>query len=278
MKLTVLMDNNTLIDRYFIAEPAVSYLIEEGDRKILFDAGYSDAFITNAQKLGIDLLDIDTVVLSHGHQDHTWGLDHLIQYYSEQRWLGKEIPTPQLVAHPDVFMRRSYQSDPEIGSLLKEDTLKNIFEIRYSKEPFEVMKGLTFLGEIERKNAFEAQHSVGEIWREGSNFPDMVLDDSALVYETGAGIVIITGCSHAGICNIIEYARKITGQEKVNDIIGGFHLLNPSKAQMEGTLDYFKILYPDMVHACHCTDLRSKIELSKVINLQEVGVGLRLEF
>ncbi len=278
MKLTVLMDNNTLIDRYFIAEPAVSYLIECDDKKILFDTGYSDGFITNAKKLGINLLNIDTVVLSHAHQDHTWGLAHLIQYYSEQRWLGKKITIPVLVAHPDVFKSRSIESDPEIGSLLKEDTLKKFFKIEYSREPIQITKSLTFLGEIERKNNFEAQHSVGEICQDGTYIPDMVLDDSALVYTTNVGIVLITGCSHAGICNILEYARTLTGKEKITDVIGGFHLLDPSKEQLEGTLRYFKTLKPDMVHACHCTDLRSKIELSQVVDLQEVGVGLELEY
>ena len=104
------------------------------------------------------------------------------------------------------------------------------------------------------------------------------MDDSALAYETEQGMVVITGCSHAGICNILEYARKITGQDKIVDIIGGFHLLNPSREQMTGTLAYFKALNPGKVHACHCTDLKSRIELSKVVNLCEVGVGLELEY
>ena len=82
MKLTVLMDNNTLIDRYFLAEPGVSYLVEVDGKRILFDVGYSDAFITNARKLAIDLLDVDFVVLSHAHLDHTWGLIPLIRLYT----------------------------------------------------------------------------------------------------------------------------------------------------------------------------------------------------
>ena len=140
------------------------------------------------------------------------------------------------------------------------------------------MDGLTFLGEIERSNDFEAQQGIGSLWQDGSSIPDMVMDDSAIAYESGKGLVIITGCSHAGICNILAYARKVTGQSKVLDIIGGFHLLNPSRKQMEGTLAYFKALNPEAVHACHCTDLKSKIELSKVVNLGEVGVGLELAY
>jgi 7,8-dihydropterin-6-yl-methyl-4-(beta-D-ribofuranosyl)aminobenzene 5'-phosphate synthase len=82
LELSVLVDNNTLIDRYFQGEPGVSYHLQDGGTNILFDAGYSDAFIRNAEKMGIHLLDIDVVVLSHGHLDHTWGLYHLIKLYT----------------------------------------------------------------------------------------------------------------------------------------------------------------------------------------------------
>ena len=74
MKLTILTDNTTRIDEYYLGEPGVSYYIEDGERKILFDTGYSDVYLQNAKKLGIDLKQVDTVVLSHGHNDHTRGL------------------------------------------------------------------------------------------------------------------------------------------------------------------------------------------------------------
>jgi Metal-dependent hydrolases of the beta-lactamase superfamily II len=104
------------------------------------------------------------------------------------------------------------------------------------------------------------------------------MEDSALAYRSSEGLVIITGCSHAGICNIVEHAKGICGENKIVDIVGGLHLLDPSKEQMQGTLDYMKKLQPNEVHACHCTDLNSKIALSRVVNLREVGVGLKLEY
>ncbi len=82
----------------------------------------------------------------------------------------------------------------------------------------------------------------------------------------------------AGICNIVEQAKKLCKEERVIDIIGGLHLLDPSKEQLQGTLEYMKKLNPKQMHACHCTDLNSKIALSKVVNLKEVGVGLDLEY
>jgi len=85
MKLTVLIDNNTLIDRYFLGEPGVSYLIQDRNMQVLFDVGYSNAFIINAQKLNLDLLQSNFLVLSHGHLDHTWGLDPLLRIYTEAK-------------------------------------------------------------------------------------------------------------------------------------------------------------------------------------------------
>lgn len=272
MRLTVLVDNNTFIDSYFIAEPAVSYYIECEDKKILFDAGYSDVFLYNAQKLGIDLTNIDMVVLSHGHLDHTWGLSHLVRLFTETQIEGQELKKPTLIAHPTVFNNRSYKKNPEIGSLLKEDVLGKYFDIQLSKHPVNLTGKLKFLGEIERLNDFEAQQNIGMLDMDGQKVPDMVMDDTALAYQSDQGLVIITGCSHSGICNIIKYAQKVTGENKVFDVVGGFHLLNPSLSQMQGTMDYFCGLAPKQVHACHCTDLNSRIELAKVVPISEVGV------
>lgn len=279
MKLTVLVDNNTFIDLYLIGEPAVSFYIETEGRKILFDAGYSDAFLTNAQRLGIDLADIDMVVLSHGHLDHTWGLEYLVRMLAEKRSLARDVKTPTLVAHPDVFASRYQKNDPEIGSLLKIETLSLFFNLQLTSVPAQLTSRLIFLGEIERLNDFEAQRSIGMLrLKDGTETPDRILDDSALVYQADSGLVIITGCSHAGICNIIEYAKKVTGETRVLDVIGGFHLLNPTAQQMQGTLEYFQKIKPEQLHACHCTDLRSKIQLAAVANIKEVGSGLLLNY
>jgi len=104
------------------------------------------------------------------------------------------------------------------------------------------------------------------------------MDDTALVYKSPVGLVIITSCSYVGICSIIEYAKKICKDDKVTDIIGGFHLLNPSKEQLQGTLKYMRKLHPYEVHAYHCTHLDTKIALFNVINLKDVGVGSKLEY
>jgi len=277
MKLTVLVDNNTLIDRYFYGEPGVSYFIEEEGKRILFDVGYSNVFIKNAQKMNINLLDIDFVVLSHGHLDHTWGLVPLIRLYTEATIEEIDHKKPTLVAHPLTLLSKTFNGLEEIGSLLSEEKLSKHFWIKLSKEPVWLTEKLVFLGEIERRKDFEAQEPIGKTVKDELEEDDYLMDDSVLVYKSSRGLVIITGCSHAGICNIVEYAKKICEDDRIMDIVGGLHLLNPPQEQLQGTLEYMKALQPTEVHACHCTDLNSKIALSKVVNLKEVGVGLTLE-
>jgi 7,8-dihydropterin-6-yl-methyl-4-(beta-D-ribofuranosyl)aminobenzene 5'-phosphate synthase len=277
LKLTVLVDNNTLIDRYFLAEPGVCFYIETEGKKILFDAGYSDVFIRNANKIGIRLQDLDMVVLSHGHLDHTWGLTHLVQLLAETQTEEKRNKKPSLIAHPLAFASRSHRSEKEIGSILKEDTLKKFFNLKLTREPLKLTGKMTFLGEISRLNDFEGKKSIGMIFVDGKETPDFIPDDSAVAFHSKDGLVVITGCSHSGICNIIEQARRVTGVQTIADVIGGFHLLAPSQKQLQGTLDYFQRLKPAAVHACHCTDLKSKIALASVVNLREVGAGMILE-
>lgn len=278
MELTVLIDNNTFIDRYFLGEPAVSYYIKDGSTQILFDVGYSDAFLINARKMHIPLLQTDYVVLSHGHNDHTGGLDTLTRLFTEAKDEGISCHRPELVAHPKVFLSRVMNQTSFFSCTVSQEALSYNFNLKTSAVPVWLTKQLVFLGEIPRTNAFENKQSLGDIKMDANFKPDYVLDDTALVYNGKDGLVIITACSHSGICNIIEYAKKVCGQEKIIDIIGGFHLMKPNQQQLQGTLDYFQTLQPTQVHASHCVDLPSKIALSKVVNIQEVGVGLTLRY
>ncbi len=278
MKLTILVDNNTIIDRYLKGEPGLSFLIEENGKKILFDTGYSEIFIENAIKMNYDLLDIDYIVFSHSHLDHTWGINFLIKYYTEIFIEGRKYKKPELVTHPDTFKTRVMGDINEIGTLLAREKIKQHFTLNLSKEPFWLTENLVFLGEIARNNDFEAQEPVGKIIEDNNMQDDYVREDSALAYKKKEGIVVITGCSHAGICNIIEKAKKVCNREKIIDVIGGFHLLNPAKKQLNGTLNYMKNNRPEVIHPCHCTDLATKIALANVVNVKEVGVGLKLKY
>lgn len=278
MKLTVLVDNNTLIDRYFCGEPGVSYLIECEEAKILFDVGYSDLFIRNARSMGIYLLDVDYIVLSHGHLDHTWGLDPLLRMHTEAYIESLSRKKPTLVAHPYALLPRFINGIGQIGVSIDPERLEGIIDVHLSSEPVWLTKRLVFLGQIPGANDFERRLPIGKLSMPGDLIDDEIMDDSAIVYCGKDGLVIITGCSHSGICNIIEKAIQVCNDERIVDVIGGLHLMNPPEDRIRRTAEYLGQLGLQALHACHCTDLMSKMRLGEVAPLKEVGVGLQLDY
>ena len=254
MKLIVLVDNHSLIDKYYLAEPALSFYIEDGDKKILFDTGYSDVVIKNASKMGIDLSKINTIVLSHGHNDHTGGLVYL-------KKLKQDI---DLYCCEKIDETKVHDKH-DITCPVKIKDLPNNFRVHMSQSAQEISKHLMLLGEIKRE--IQPLRKLGD---------DPLYDDSALVYKDNNTISIITGCSHSGICNIINQAKVITNTDKINIIIGGLHLLNNMNITNE-VCEYIKTQDINYIYPCHCTDLESKIALSKVANIKEVGVSMVVE-
>ena len=216
MRLTVLVDNNTLIDRYLLAEPGLSLLLQVGEMQVLFDAGYSGIFLENAHKLRLDLTHLDVVALSHGHQDHTWGLEPLIRYFAELE-IGK-LPhrRPAVVAHPRTFASVSGDGFAEAGPLLSEGKLARHFELKLGTEPRWLGPDLVWLGEIPRRHAFEGTLTFGR--KDGEADDDLVPEDSALAYRSPEGLVVVTGCAHAGICNTIDRAREVCSEQRVADV------------------------------------------------------------
>jgi len=213
MKLTVLADNNTFIDRYYCGEPAVCYFIEDGGQRILFDTGYSGLFLKNARKLGLDLNTVATVVFSHGHNDHTGGFPHLLKIY---RGNGLAV-----LAHPDAFEEKTESGEP-IGSPLSAEQIREKCRLELSAKPVKLTERLTFLGEVPSSNEFEKRPPIGKRRLDGRLEDDYVLDDTALVYQSREGLCLITGCSHSGICNIIEYAKSVCKDSRIRGVIGGY--------------------------------------------------------
>jgi len=279
MKITILVDNITLTDKYYIGESGLSLYIEADRKKILFDTGYSDILLVNARKMGIDLRNIDYIVLSHGHADHTGGLVHFLKYYFNAKRERRLHKTPIVVAHPYCFYRRPKLPLRNIGFPLAKAMIEEYFPTKTTKQPLWLTKRLVFLGEVERTQPFERSRSGGRriVMPNGKLAPDYFLDDSALVYRARGGLIIMTGCSHAGICNIVSYAQKVCNEPKIIDIIGGFHL-NKQNQRVNLTARFLSNIAPEALHTSHCTSLAAKCALASVLPVHETGVGLNLVY
>ncbi|MEI6842378.1 MAG: MBL fold metallo-hydrolase, partial [Methanomicrobiales archaeon] len=186
---------------------------------------------------------------------------------------------PKLIAHPFCFHPRPKPPQPDIGAVLTADEVQRIMPLALSKDPVCLTPNLFFLGEIERKYSFETTLPGPRriVMPDGSLHEDRLLDDTSLAFRSREGLVIITGCAHAGISNTVEYAKKICGENRVHDIVGGLHLRSTGP-QLDGTLAYLKDQSLSAIHACHCTALPVKVALTQVAPLAETGVGLRLEY
>ncbi len=233
MKITVLNDNR---EGKCPGEHGLSFFIETDEKlKILFDLGPSDIFKKNAKLLGVNLEEVNYIVLSHGHDDHGEGL--------------KFIKDKTLVCHPGCFADRYSRKDGLYDGLpLTLDEAKEKFQLILSKEPYHITDDIIFLGEIPRKNDFEGKTTY--FFKKGGK-DDFIEDDSALAIRSKKGLIIITGCSHSGICNIIEYAMKITKLKKVYAVIGGFHLRKVDDVALK-TIGFLKEIKIEKLYPSHC--------------------------
>ncbi len=266
MKLTVLMDNNTYIDAYYLGEPAVSYYIEDGDARILLDCGYSDAFIRNAETMGINLSKLTHIVFSHGHDDHTRGLQFLRENF--------DLSHVQIIAHPDCFYPRE-DDGLGFGAPYLAEEVASFAKLHLSKEPIWLTDHLLYLGQIEDEFDFEARKPIGKRGTEAGWIDDYCYDDTALAYCGEDGLFIITGCSHSGICNIVEYAKQLTGEDRIAGILGGFHLFDVDE-RLEATIDYLESCNIKDFYPCHCVSLKAKAKMMEKLDVEEVGVGMTL--
>jgi 7,8-dihydropterin-6-yl-methyl-4-(beta-D-ribofuranosyl)aminobenzene 5'-phosphate synthase len=279
LSLTVLVDNTTFLDHDYCGEAGLSLLLETEGKKILFDTGLSGLFLSNAEKMGIGLSDLDVLVLSHGHIDHTGGLAALARHLAHAAPEGKQPHMPELIAHPRCFWQKE-KDGRKNGSPVSDEEARRHFALTLSDRPVWITDDLVFLGEIPRNLAFERTDPGKRLIHcsEGKTEPDELLDDSSLAYRSPEGFVIITGCSHCGICNITEYAREVCGESRVAGIIGGLHLISPRPRRLRMTGEFLRKLQVPALHACHCTSLTAKIALAEYCPVRETGVGMKFEW
>jgi 7,8-dihydropterin-6-yl-methyl-4-(beta-D-ribofuranosyl)aminobenzene 5'-phosphate synthase len=244
-----------------VAEHGLSFMIsvtsETRRRTVLFDTGSSvGGLVHNLRALGVDPGEIEAIVLSHGHFDHTTGLNGLA---------GQLDSLPPLLVHPDVWLRRRVAipgREPfELPTISREKVRAAGFQVIEERQPSSLLGGgLLVTGEIERTTEFEHGLPVQQAFRDGEWQPDpLIHDDQALVaHLRGRGLVVITGCGHAGLINTVRHARKLTGIEQVHAVVGGFHLATPVfEPIIPPTVEALRELDPRVVAPTHCTGWRA---------------------
>src|SRR5580700_6683892 len=233
---------------------------------LLFDTGASpDALAVNAERLGIDVGGLQGVVLSHGHFDHAGGLDGLA------RLRGRSgLP---MTVHPAVWTRRRLElpggRSLEMPTLSRGALEREGFEVIERRQPSLLAGGILITGEVDRVTEFEhgmpPQHQAwdGHGWRHDP----VVIDDQALVISVrGRGLVIITGCGHAGVVNIVRHAMRLTGISRLLAVIGGFHLSGPAfEPVIEPTVAALTELAPEVIAPSHCTGWRAQHTLAAAL-------------
>lgn len=277
LKVTILVENTVGVPLGLLSEWGLSMLLDFGDERILFDTGEQGNLISNAQILGHDLRQINRVILSHGHYDHTGGLLKFLQYRGR-------VP---VYAHPDLFTGHygrgfNGRGDKYLGVPFRPEQLESAgAEFHWHREPVELSPGLWLSGEIPRATAFERVDDRLVEFKGEQAVQDTIPDDLSLFYVTDQGLVILLGCAHSGLVNIVEHAKRVTGEGRVRAIIGGTHLGPATPDQQNQTTDYLRgLLDLTCLAPNHCTGLgmMSKLAAEFPGVLTWAAAGNTLEF
>jgi 7,8-dihydropterin-6-yl-methyl-4-(beta-D-ribofuranosyl)aminobenzene 5'-phosphate synthase len=245
VKVAVLVDNTVAIPP-FRAEHGLSVWLEVDGRSFLWDCGQSDIAVFNANVLGIDLRKIEGIGLSHGHLDHAGGL---------QQMLYAAGPKP-IYAHPVAWDPRYMVAGDFkmfVGIPLRVEACETMCAgIHTSRGPVEVLPDVWLTGEVPRVTDFEGPEPALFIEKDGELIPDPFSDDQALVIKKPDGCVVLTGCAHSGLVNIMKHVSAEYGP--VRAIVGGTHLgMGAPQSKIQATMEFLDEALPDKMVINHCT-------------------------
>jgi 7,8-dihydropterin-6-yl-methyl-4-(beta-D-ribofuranosyl)aminobenzene 5'-phosphate synthase len=254
-RITVLVEN-TAGGRGLLAEHGLSFWIELGSRRILFDTGQSDILFHNAHILGIDLSNVDAIVLSHGHYDHVGGLKGILDI----------APAVPIYLHPQAleakFARSGEQSrqigmEPEVAQMLERRIHGGLGS--FTNGPVEIFPGLLATGEVPRRSALE--DTGGRFYADQDcTRPDELLDDQALVLETSDGLVVVLGCAHAGVVNTLDHVAELFPGRLIQTVLGGMHLVQASHTRIAHTIEALRRHHVQRIGPAHCTGTEASRE------------------
>ena len=255
----ITLSENTAGRADVLAEWGLSILLEADGQRILFDTGLSLSAAHNAVALGIDLSDIDRIVLSHGHFDHTGGLLHILRMVK-----GKV----EVIAHPDMWAAKyaSFAKGEQeyIGipfSKQAAGALGAVFHL--TREPIWLTENIVTSGEIPMTTEYEAIDPMLYVKEKTEFTPDPLWDDQALFLKSDKGLIIALGCAHRGVINTIRHAQKLTGIESVYAVIGGTHLVTASAERLDPTIRALSRMGIQKLGVSHCTGLPASAVLSR---------------
>jgi 7,8-dihydropterin-6-yl-methyl-4-(beta-D-ribofuranosyl)aminobenzene 5'-phosphate synthase len=233
---------------------------------LLFDTGIApDGLAINAERLGVDVGTIEAVVLSHGHLDHSGGFAGLSRLRT-----GASLP---LTVHPLVWSHRRFAvpGEPtwELPTLSRSSLESEGFTVIERRQPSLLLDGTVLItGEVDRTTDFEHGLPFHEARTDGSWEPDpLILDEQSLVVQVrGQGLVVLTGCGHAGPVNIARHALRLTGTDRLHAMLGGFHLTGAAfEPIIEPTVAAFTELAPDVLVPAHCTGWKAQHRFAAVL-------------
>ena len=254
VKITVLCENTAGKPLGMTGEHGFSAFVEKDGQQILFDTGQGMSLAQNAKVLGIDLAKVKTVVLSHGHYDHTGGLPAVL-------FPPRDV---QIVAHPDIFTEKYAERDTSegkkhtfIGMRYSRDYLVETFGARFilTNEFTEIASGMYFSGEVPRVTEFERPDTRLKVKEKNILKEDPLLDDVSLLIESDKGPVLLLGCAHAGVVNIMHHFSEKRGHKTYQAVIGGTHLgfMKQPDHQLERSMDAFDAYQVEHIAVSHCT-------------------------
>lgn len=281
LTVTVLAEDTVGYDKSLLAQHGLSLLLEAEmgthKRTVLMDVGQNhQALRFNMEKLGIDPPSIDAVVLTHCHYDHTGGLAEMVSA------IGKTgLP---VIGHPGLF-RPHFATRPFLRpvGMMPGDSRENMEKagacMYLARGPFDLMPGLRTTGEVPRETDFETPGVAFSTIEDGTVIVDPLSDDiSVVAMIEDRGLVVLTGCSHAGIVNIARHARNLSGENRIEGILGGFHLIEASAQQIEKTARALTSLSPGWISAGHCTGFQAQVALHRAFGdrFTPLHTGMRL--